>query len=106
MSLKNQKRIAFGYNRNPINKIEINEGQAAAVKLMFELYADGESMGSISARLETCNIPTPYNNPKWGRQAISNILSYERYLGDEDYPRIIEKELFDQVQMIKQSRAK
>lgn len=53
------------------------------VKLIYELYADGESMGSISDRLEACSIPLPYNNPKWGNQAISKILSYERYIGDE-----------------------
>lgn len=76
------------------------------VKLIYELYADGESMGSISSRLESCRIPSPYNNPKWGRQAIANILSYERYVGDSYYPSIIDKESFDRVQIIKQERCK
>ena len=106
MTEKTQKRIAFGYNRNASNRIEINETQALAVKLLYELYADGESMAAISERLEACNIPSAYNNPKWGRQAIANILSYERYVGDSDYPIIIEQELFDKVQMIRRARAK
>jgi len=35
-----QKRIAFGYNRNGLGKIVINEGQAATVRLIFEYYTD------------------------------------------------------------------
>ncbi|WP_291643759.1 hypothetical protein [Clostridium sp.] len=41
MDKKVQKRIAFGYNRDFSNKIEINELQAMTVKLIYELYADG-----------------------------------------------------------------
>ena len=48
MNEKTQKRIAFGYNRDHNNKIEINEPQALAVKLIYEFYANGESMGEIS----------------------------------------------------------
>ena len=36
-----QKRIAFGYNRDG-NKIVVNEGQAACVKLIFNYYAEGK----------------------------------------------------------------
>jgi hypothetical protein len=103
---KVQKRITFGYNRGFSNKIEINELQAMTVKLIYELYADGESMKSISARLESCSIPSPYNNPKWGNQAISKILSYERYIGDEDYAKIIDEDLFKEVQRIRLTKAK
>lgn len=106
MTERIQKRIAFGYNRNALNRIEINSPQAMTVKLIFELYADGESLQSISTKLEACNIPSPYNNPKWGKQAIAKILSYERYIGNIDYPQIIEKELFQRVQMVKESKAK
>lgn len=106
MDKKVQKRIAFGYNRGFSNKIEINELQVMTVKLIYELYSDGESMGSISARLESCSIPSPYNNPKWGNQAISKILSYERYIGDENYPKIIDEELFNRVQRVRLEKAK
>lgn len=106
MDKKVQKRIAFGYNRGFSNKIEINELQAMTVKLIYGLYAEGESMGSISTRLETCSIPSPYNNPKWGKQTILKILSYERYMRDGDYPKIIDEELFDKVQSVRLEKAK
>lgn len=56
-------------------KIAINETQALAVKLIYEFYAYGESMGGIPGRLEVCNISSPYNNPIWGRHAISNFYN-------------------------------
>lgn len=101
-----QNRIAFGYNRNEINRIIINETQALTVKLIFELYAEGKSLDNISRQLAACEIPSPYNNPKWGKQALSKILSYERYHGTDDYPKIIDQELYDRVLEIRQSRAK
>jgi len=106
MTDKTQKRIAFGYNRGPVNKIEINEAQAMTVKLIYEYYAEGLSIRVISKKFETLGIPSPFNNPKWGTQAIANILSYERYVGDDDYPVIISRDLFDRVQAIRLSRAK
>ena len=106
MTDKIQKRIAFGYNRGPGNKIEINDAQAMTVKLIYEYYSEELSIRAISEKLETHGIPSPYNNPKWGTQAIANILSYERYIGDDDYPAIINRDLFDRVQAIRLSRAK
>ncbi len=106
MSDKIQKRIAFGYNRGPANQIEINHAQAMAVKLLYEYYAEGLSLRAIAEKLETHGIPSPYNNPRWGTQAIANILSYERYVGDVDYPAIINQDLFDRVQAIRFKRKK
>lgn len=106
MPEKIQKRIAFGYNRGPANQMEINEAQAMTVKLLYEYYADGLSVRAIAEKLELCGIPSPFNKPKWGTQAIANILSYDRYIGNDDYPAIIERDLYDRVQAVRQSRAK
>lgn len=106
MSYENQKRIAFGYNRGPANQIEIHRAQALTVKLLYEYYTEGFSIRKIAEKLELHGIPSPYNKPKWGTQTIANILSYERYVGDDDYPVIIDRELFDRVQEISKSYSK
>ena len=95
-----QKRIAFGYNRHE-NRIVINEGQAACVKLIFDYYLQGNSLSQIKAILEGLGIPSPQNKPTWGKQALSNILSNPHYLGSEGYPLIITQEVFDKVQELK-----
>lgn len=99
-----QKRIAFGYNHDYGN-IVINEGQAAAVKLIYTWYAEGRGLGEIKATLEGMRIPSPPNKPTWGKQVLSKILSNPHYLGSDIYPVIISQELFDTVQTIKSTKA-
>jgi len=96
MSTK-QQRIVFGYNRGPSNQIELYELQAQVVKLIFMCYADGESLREIKRRLEDMRVVSPQNKPTWSQQTIANILSYDQYVGDDSYPPIIEKELFERV---------
>jgi hypothetical protein len=97
-----QTRIAFGYFREGKHSIILHEGQAAAVKLIFEYYSEGRSIAFIKETFESIGIPSPLNNKKWNKQAIANILSNPHYLGDEVYPTIISKELFDTAQRMKQ----
>ena len=100
-----QKRIAFGYNRGPINQIEINEGQAGVVKLIFNWYCEGKSLSQIADILSGMFVPSPQNKQTWGRQVLSNILSNAHYIGEDDYPKIISSEQFQIVQKIKKQRS-
>ena len=100
-----QKRIAFGYNRGPINQIELNVGQANVIKLIFAWYLEGKSLSQIDDMLEGIGIPTAQNKLKWGRQVLSNILSNRHYTGqDTVYPPLVSLEDFERVQTIKQTR--
>lgn len=104
-SNSDQRRIAFGYNRDQTNRIILHTGQAAAVKLIYQSYADGQTITAIAEMLKNAGIPSPQNKPTWGKQTIANILSNPHYLGDADYPRIIDTELYDAVQRIKEKRS-
>ena len=97
-----QKRITFGYNRN-YDKIVLNEGQAGCVWLIFSYYDEGKSLAEIKDILERLNVPSPQNKKAWGKQTISNILSNPHYLGSDEYPKIIEQDLFDRVKVRKAS---
>ncbi len=99
-----QKRMSFGYYRNPNNGISVYIEQAAVVKMIFIYYDQGMGLGTIKEKLEKGRISSPHNGEKWSRQTISNILSNPHYLGDEVYPQIIPQELFDSVQKMKQSK--
>ena len=99
-----QKRIAFGYERNAYEKIVIREGPAACVKLIYYWYLDGKSTSEIKEILEEDGIPSPRNGKKWSKQTIANILSNEHYVGSEEYPQIISEEKFKAVQDIKRTK--
>ena len=93
-----QKRIAFGYNRNSKSEIVIHPGQAAAVKLIFDYYLEGFSMAKIKENLESMGIPSPLNGKKWSKQTLANILSNPHYLGDELYPTMVSEEQYNLAQ--------
>ncbi|MCM1060664.1 MAG: recombinase family protein [Eubacterium sp.] len=94
---KIQKRVFFGYDRNAFGEFVIWEKQAEVVRYIFATYACGHSLAFIANELKILGIPSPTNKPIWGRQIINNILGNEKYLGDEDYPQIIENEIFNKV---------
>ena len=98
LKMEKQKRISFGYTRNDMKEIVIYEEQAEVIKLIFELYSFDQSLAKISKLLEMYNIPSPNNKPVWSRQIINNVLSNTNYLGNSDYPRIIDIKLWNSVQ--------
>ena len=101
-----QKRIAFGYNRAANGQIVINEGQAAAVSLIFSYYLDGKGLSEIIDILEDLGIPSPQNKPQWGKQTLSNILSNIHYVGSDVYPAIIDCDTFNRAQAIMEFKKK
>lgn len=94
---KTQKRVFFGYDRNALGEFIIREEQAEVVRYIFSTYACGHSLAFIAQELKQMSIPSPTNKPTWGRQIINNILTNEKYLGDDDYPQIVEKEIYEPV---------
>ena len=95
-----QKRIAFGYMRKN-GEVQLYPGEASCVQLIFNYYDEGKSFAEIKEILEGMNIPSPYNKRNWGKQTLSNILSNPHYLGSEEYPKIIDQDLYYRVQQRK-----
>ncbi|MCM1062284.1 MAG: recombinase family protein [Eubacterium sp.] len=102
---KIQKRVFFGYDRNALGKFVIWEKQAEVIRYIFATYACGHSLAFIANELKILGIPSPTNKPTWGRQIINNILENEKYLGNEDYPKIVEDAVFEQVTKVKTGNA-
>ena len=91
------------WNNYAINSAYLKTLYLVLVKLIFELYSFDQSLFKISKYLEMYHVPSPINKPLWGRQIINNVLSNENYLGNSDYPRIIDKKLWNAVRNKKNS---
>ncbi len=97
--------ILYGYK--VVNKkIEINEEQAPAVRLMFEEYANGVGKVEIVQHLNELGYRTN-NNKMFTLPSIQNALHNKKYIGlykndfvenNNYYPAIVDKETFDRVQ--------
>lgn len=92
----------------------INEEQAEVVRLIFDLYLKGKSIGGIINELEDRDIKSPQGKDKWPKHTLEGLLKNEKYIGvaavkiggengyiyklNNAHPSIISKEKFDAAQ--------
>ena len=74
-------RNCYGCDTTFSGELIINEAEAKVVRWIFESYLAGDSLGRIATRLQKQNIPSHSGKPKWNREAISKLLSNEKYTG-------------------------
>ncbi len=86
--------VCFGYKRGDDGKLAIDEPDAKFVQTIFEMRADGKSLGTISDWLHESRIPSPTGKERWSRETISKLLKNEKYVGDVMLQKTFVKDLF------------
>jgi hypothetical protein len=71
----------YGYDISPNGDLTVNQAEAEVVRLIFRWYLAGDSFGKIAAGLEQQGVLSPTRKAKWNREAISKLLSNEKYTG-------------------------
>ncbi len=89
-----QRHIPIGY-RMLDGKIVIHPEKAEVVKNIFKDYINGISLNAIARGLVEAGVPNANNKPSWNHGSVGRILENTKYLGDEVYPKIIEKSIFE-----------
>lgn len=126
-------KAIYGY-RSVDQQLVINQSEAEVVRLIYELYLNNNSYGTIKTELEKRDLLSPTGGNTWSTKTIERILSNEKYLGRVTYPKsfskdylnnqrfinkgevtqytvydnhdaIITEDQFNQVQVLKQKRA-
>lgn len=114
-------RKCYGYKHDEEGHLIIDEEKAKNVKLIFELYLNGQSVVGIIKELEKQKILSPTGKAKWCKRTIDVMLSNEKYTGDvellksgksevhylvsDNNPAIISKKIFELIQMEKGRRS-
>lgn len=96
---KNRK-IPFGYKIEN-GRISVHPEESAVVVQLFENYLSGKSLQEVS---DLGQILYP-EYPNWNFSQVWYLLSNQKYLGTEVYPRLIEPEIFEAVQKLRTSKA-
>lgn len=78
---KMANRRCYGYDVSPNGDLTVNQGEAKVVRWIFRRYLAGDSFGKIAAGLENQAVLSPTGKVKWNREAISKLLSNEKYTG-------------------------
>ncbi|WP_026673606.1 recombinase family protein [Alkalihalobacterium bogoriense] len=118
----------LGYDKDDEGNLVINEKQAKIVKRIYTDYLNGKGPNRIARELEAEGIPNWNGKAKWYESSIRKMLSNEKYKGDallqktytvdflskkrventgqvpryyveESHPAIIDKEMWEAVQL-------
>ncbi|WP_312048117.1 recombinase family protein [Anaerotignum sp.] len=93
-----QTHMPIGYQM--INgEIHIDEQKSKTVQCIYEDYVSGKSLLAIAKKLRENGIPNANNKTNWTHGAVGRILENTKYLGDDFYPPLINKELYDKAQV-------
>lgn len=74
--------VCYGYKRGDDGRLAIDEPDAEIVRRIFQMRAEGKSLGAISDWLYESKISSPTGKERWSRETISKLLRNEKYLGD------------------------
>ena len=84
------RKQPFGY-RMTLGEITILPEEANLVRLIFQGYGAGATLGELTKALCQQEIPY-YAGRTWNKNMVSRILEDERYIGEKGYPVLIEPE--------------
>lgn len=97
--------IPLGYSVSD-KMLVINDAEAEAVKLIFDMYADGNTKTIIAKELNARGYKTKKNKP-FTNSNMTSILSNRMYIGEYNFddierscPAIVDKDTFDKVQSL------
>lgn len=90
------KHIPIGYKLVD-GKIEVDREKVKVIRKIFTDYLKGSSMKKIAEDLSKRGFLNKNNKPNWYHGSIGRILEDSKYLGDEIYLQIIDKETFQAV---------
>ena len=83
-------RIPYGYQLES-NGFIICQEKAEVVRMIFNYYLSGASLGKVADMLSEKKIPSPTGKERWTRAAIDKLLSNAKYIpivGTETYMNV------------------
>lgn len=114
-------RKCYGYTNDVEGKLVIVEEEAKVVRLIFDWYLQGDSVGVIIKKLKQQGIKTSTGKDNWSKRTIDTMLSNDKYTGNvilfkkglhsecylskKNHPAIISEETFKAVQIEKSRRS-
>ena len=71
----------YGFMQTPDSHIIVDPEKANIVRIIYQQYLSGMSLGRIADFLFEQQIPSPKGKKRWTQPVLSNILSNQKYIG-------------------------
>ena len=88
------RRIFYGYRKDQFDYYIVQE-EALVVNKIFRDYLAGCTLLEIAKELTAKQISYYKDKTQWTKNMVCRIIENEHYCGDEEYPRIVDRETFD-----------
>lgn len=85
-------------------KITVHSGEAEIVAEIYKNYLDGKSMLAIAEYLNDRKIEYMPSVVGWNKARLKRMLEDERYIGNKQYPNLIDEETHNAVLSVKNTR--
>lgn len=95
--------MKFGYQMIK-GKYVIISSQLSVILKTYADYIMGTSLKTKADELTALKVEYALGKSTWNKNRVQRMLTDTNYLGNDTYPQIIDKETFDKVQKIMQSR--
>ena len=73
--------VPYGYHLAPNGHVAIDQEKANIVRMIYQQYLSGMSLGGIADFLFKRDIPSPKGRERWTQPVLSNLLSNQKYIG-------------------------
>lgn len=101
--MKKNRYIPFGYTmRN--GKLVIEQNEANVIRNIYEDYVNGATLKEIADRLTHAGVPYSEKRSDWGKARVARIIENTKYLGDSEYDKIVDDDLFNEAVSAKKTR--
>lgn len=87
-----RRMMPYGYEIRDGSYV-ISEPMAENVRSIYQLYLNGQSYSGISKMLVQSR-----DGIQWNKHRVKRILEDERYVGDDRWPAVIQREQYEKVQ--------
>ena len=99
-----RRTAKFGYTVDSI-AVQIVEKEAAVITEIYADYLSGIlSTTKIAKKLNQQSLRYHEDGQEWKSKTVSRVLKDRSYIGDADYPQIIDEVIFEKVQELLDSR--
>lgn len=96
--------IPFGYCMKN-GKITVDFKESKAVIIIFEEYLNGSSLLQIAKLMESEKVQYSEGSDHWNKNMVKRIIENEKYLGNDQYPKLISGKFFTQANEKRMSKA-
>lgn len=95
--------LPFGYRIQNGDTV-IHEQEAECIRMIYNAYIDGASYTVLAEKMQALGVPYHSDTPVWNKHMIKRMLENERYTGEKEYPAIIPHDLFERVNLLRESK--